>query len=166
MEFNIAATANISLATELAAAINNKTKPLGSLGRLEQLAAQIGLIQQSSSPALAEPAIIVFAADHGVVAEGVSAFPPDVTWQMVENFLAEGAAINVFARQNGIALHIVDAGVNHDFCQRENLLNMKIAPGTRNFAQMPAMSAEQCLAAMQNGRELVSKFAWQCAWFW
>ncbi len=156
MNFTILPTSNPELEAGLAAAINNKTKPLGSLGRLEQLAAQIGLIQQTTNPVLREPAIIVFAGDHGVVAEGISAFPQDVTWQMVENFLANGAAINVFARQNGIALHVVDAGVNHEFGQREKLLNKKIAPGTRNFAQEPAMSASQCHAALQNGRELVA----------
>ncbi|MFZ6875149.1 nicotinate-nucleotide--dimethylbenzimidazole phosphoribosyltransferase [Undibacterium sp. Di27W] len=153
---SIIATANPELEAELTAAINNKTKPLGSLGRLEHLAAQIGLIQQTTQPALREPAIMVFAGDHGVVAEGISAFPQDVTWQMVENFLADGAAINVFARQNGIALHVVDSGVNHDFGSREKLLNRKIAAGTRNFAKGPAMTAEQCQAAMQNGRELVA----------
>ncbi|PXX39676.1 nicotinate-nucleotide--dimethylbenzimidazole phosphoribosyltransferase [Undibacterium pigrum] len=153
---NIIAIANPALEAELAAAINNKTKPPGSLGRLEHLAAQIGLIQQTTQPALHEPAIIVFAGDHGVVAEGVSAFPQDVTWQMVENFLADGAAINVFARQNAIALHVVDTGVNHDFGPREKLLNMKIAGGTRNFAKEAAMTAEQCQAAMQNGAELVA----------
>lgn len=153
---HIIATANAALEAELAAAINNKTKPLGSLGRLEQLAAQIGLIQQTSQPQLRDPAIIVFAGDHGVVAEGISAFPQDVTWQMVENFLANGAAINVFARQNDIALHVVDAGVNHDFGPREKLLSMKVAAGTRNFAKEPAMSAAQCQAAMRNGAELVA----------
>jgi len=156
LNLNIATTANPSLEAELTAAINNKTKPPGSLGRLEQLAAQIGLIQQSSQPSLREPAIIVFAGDHGVVAEGISAFPQDVTWQMVENFLADGAAINVFARQNGIALHVVDAGVNHEFGTREKLLSKKIANGTRNFAKEPAMTATQCQAAMQNGADLVA----------
>ncbi|MFZ6658412.1 nicotinate-nucleotide--dimethylbenzimidazole phosphoribosyltransferase [Undibacterium sp. TJN19] len=155
----IFSTSNLSLEAELAAAINNKTKPLGSLGRLEQLAAQIGLIQQTTKPVLQAPAIIIFAGDHGVVAEGVSAFPQDVTWQMVENFLADGAAINVFARQNGIALHIVDAGVNHEFGTREKLQNKKVANGTRNFAQEPAMTSEQCQAAMQNGRDLVASLA-------
>jgi nicotinate-nucleotide--dimethylbenzimidazole phosphoribosyltransferase len=156
LNFNIAATTNPALQAELAAAINNKTKPLGSLGRLEHLAAQIGLMQRSTQPELREPAIVVFAGDHGVVAEGISAFPQDVTWQMVENFLANGAAINVFARQNGIALHVVDAGVNHEFGPREKLLSMKVANGTRNFAKEPAMTAIQCQAAMQNGAELVA----------
>ncbi|MFZ6720705.1 nicotinate-nucleotide--dimethylbenzimidazole phosphoribosyltransferase [Undibacterium sp. Ji49W] len=156
---HIIATANAALEAELAAAINNKTKPLGSLGRLEQLAAQIGLIQQTAQPQLRDPAIVVFSGDHGVVAEGISAFPQDVTWQMVENFLANGAAINVFARQNGIALHVVDAGVNHDFGPREKLLSMKVAAGTRNFAKEPAMSAAQCQAAMRNGAELVASLS-------
>src|SRR5262245_49474948 len=98
---------NESLAAQLDRAVNNKTKPLGSLGALETLAKQIGLVQQTTSPVLRDPAILVFAGDHGVVAEGVSAYPQDVTWQMVENFLAGGAAINVFARQNGCLLKVV-----------------------------------------------------------
>ncbi|WP_162058429.1 nicotinate-nucleotide--dimethylbenzimidazole phosphoribosyltransferase [Undibacterium sp. KW1] len=159
MNKKISATSHPALEVQLAAAINNKTKPLGSLGRLEHLAAQIGLIQQSTQPELREPAIVVFAGDHGVVAEGISAFPQDVTWQMVENFLANGAAINVFARQNGIALHVVDAGVNHEFGPREKLLSMKVANGTRNFAKEPAMTAPQCQAAMQNGVELVASLS-------
>jgi len=156
MMASISTTKNTDLDAALTAAINNKTKPLGSLGRLEQLAAQIGMIQQTVAPVLKSPAIIVFAGDHGVVAEGISAFPQDVTWQMVENFLAGGAAINVFARQNGIELHIVDAGVNHDFGQRDVLHQRKVAPGTRNFAKEPAMSAAQCQVALQHGRDLVS----------
>jgi nicotinate-nucleotide--dimethylbenzimidazole phosphoribosyltransferase len=93
----------------------------------------------------------VFAGDHGVAAEGISAFPQDVTWQMVENFLADGAAINVFARQNGAALHVVDAGVNHDFGARPGLVDRKVGRGTRNFALEPAMTAQQCAAAMEHG---------------
>lgn len=98
------------LARQLSVAIDNKTKPQGSLGMLERLAHRIGMIQQTVRPRLHEPALIVFAGDHGVVAEGISAYPQSVTWQMVENFLAGGAAINVFARQNTCALHVVDAG--------------------------------------------------------
>lgn len=155
----ITPTRDAVLQDALNACINNKTKPLGSLGQLEQLGRQIGLIQQTTQPHLQDPAIIVFAGDHGVVAEGISAFPQDVTWQMVENFLAEGAAINVFARQNGIALHIVDAGVNHDFGERETLLSLKVGRGTRNFAQQAAMSAQQCATALQHGRDLVASLA-------
>lgn len=151
----ISGTQNFSLSELLHSSINNKTKPLGSLGRLEQLAHQIGLIQQTGAPALEAPSIMVFAADHGVVAEGISAFPQDVTWQMVENFLAQGAAINVFARQNGMRLQIIDAGVKHDFGLRDNLLDRKLAYGTRNFAQETAMSAEQCQTALQHGIQLV-----------
>lgn len=151
----IVPTANAALSQALQDAINNKTKPIGSLGRLESLAAQLGLIQGSTTVSIDQPAIIVFAGDHGVVAEGVSAFPQDVTWQMVENFLANGAAINVFARQNGCALHVVDAGVNHDFGPRAGLLDRKVANGTRNFAKEPAMSAQECATALEHGMAMV-----------
>ncbi|MRV76792.1 nicotinate-nucleotide--dimethylbenzimidazole phosphoribosyltransferase [Duganella sp. FT92W] len=153
---SISSTANDNLSAALDRAINNKTKPLGSLGMLESLAKQIGLIQNTAAPSIQDPAILVFAGDHGVVAEGVSAYPQDVTWQMVENFLAQGAAINVFAKQNGIALHVVDAGVNHDFGPRDGLLDRKVAPGTRNFANDPAMTAAQCAAALEHGMALAA----------
>jgi len=152
---SIAPTADTALSQSLTDAINNKTKPVGSLGRLESLAAQLGLIQCSTKIGIDRPAIFIFAGDHGMVAEGVSAYPQDVTWQMVENFLADGAAINVFARQNGCALHIVDAGVNHDFGVRPGLLDRKVAPGTRNFAHEPAMSSQECAAALEHGMHLM-----------
>jgi nicotinate-nucleotide--dimethylbenzimidazole phosphoribosyltransferase len=145
---------NDELAATLAAAIDNKTKPLGSLGRLETLACQLGLIQASATPRIERPAILVFAADHGIVAEGVSAYPQEVTWQMVENFLAGGAAINVFARQNDCAIQVIDAGVNHDFGARDGLVDRKVAFGTRNFALEPAMSMEECALAMERGMTL------------
>ncbi len=148
---------NAALALQLGKAIDNKTKPLGSLGTLEALARQLGLIQQSTVLAVHAPAILVFAGDHGVVAEGVSAYPQDVTWQMVENFLAGGAAINVFARQNGCALQVVDAGVNHDFGPRAGLVDCKVAHGTRNFAQEAAMTAAECDRALQHGMALAAE---------
>ena len=153
----ITSTKNDALATQLDNAINNKTKPLGSLGLLETVAKQIGLIQKTTQVELKQPAILVFAADHGVVAEGISAFPQSVTWQMVENFLANGAAINVFARQNGCALHVVDAGVIHEFGPRDGLANRKVGPGTRNFALEPAMTAQQCAAAIEAGMGLAAE---------
>ena len=155
----ILSTQDDALADALSVAINNKTKPPGSLGMLEELARRIGLIQRTTLPRIVEPALIVFAGDHGVTAEGISAYPQSVTWQMVENFLAGGAAINVFARQNNCKLHIVDAGVNHDFGSRDGLLDRKIAHGTRNFAQEAAMTAEQCAQAMQHGAELTTGIA-------
>ena len=150
----IAPTHDPVLAAALARAIDNKTKPPGSLGTLETLARQIGLIQQTVQMTLRAPAILVFAGDHGVVAEGVSAFPQEVTWQMVENFLGGGAAINAFARQSGCALQVIDAGVNHDFGPRAGLTDCKVAKGTANFAQRPAMSADQCAAALAHGRRI------------
>jgi len=150
----ITPTTDEALALALSDAIDNKTKPLGSLGRLETLAKQIGLIQGTIKPVLNAPAILVFAGDHGIVAEGVSAYPQEVTWQMVENFLAGGAAINVFARQNDCAIQVIDAGVNHDFGTRAGLVDRKIARGTRNFAQEPAMSQEECASAMERGMAL------------
>lgn len=151
----IASIADAPLSQALLDAINNKTKPLGSLGRLESLAAQLGLIQRSTQVRIEQPAILVFAGDHGVVEEGVSAYPQDVTWQMVENFLANGAAINVFARQNGCDLHVVDAGVNHDFGARTGLVDRKVARGTRNFAVEPAMSRHELDTALEHGMVLV-----------
>ena len=153
----ITATANAALSMQLDAAIDSKTKPPGSLGMLEVLARQLGLIQQTTSVALTEPVILVFAGDHGVAAEGVSAYPQSVTWQMVENFLAKGAAINVFARQNGCALVVVDAGVNHAFGPRDSLVDRKIAYGTQNFANQAAMTTAQCAQALADGIALVDE---------
>jgi nicotinate-nucleotide--dimethylbenzimidazole phosphoribosyltransferase len=144
-----------ALADRLDHAIAHKTKPLGSLGVLETLARTIGLVQQTVDVAIAQPAILVCAGDHGVVAEGVSAYPQSVTWQMVENFLADGAAINVFARQNGCLLKIVDAGVNHDFGLRPGLEDRKVRHGTANFAVEPAMTVDQCEVSMEHGMALV-----------
>jgi len=135
--------------------INQKTKPPGSLGQLESLALHIGLIQNSLTPALNHPHIIVFAGDHGLVEAGVSAFPQSVTAQMVSNFLAGGAAINVFARQHGITLLIVDAGVNADLSAHTDLIHAKIAYGTQNCLIHSAMTENECLAALQKGAELV-----------
>lgn len=153
---HIETTADPALSSALDAAINNKTKPLGSLGMLEQIAKQVGLIQRTAEPRIESPAILVFAGDHGIVAENVSPYPQSVTWQMVENFLAEGAAINVFARQNGCALHVIDAGVNHDFGFRDGLIDRKVANGTRNFRVEPAMTADQCAMALRHGHALAA----------
>jgi len=147
------------IAAALQQRIDTKTKPLGALGRLEALARQIGLIQQTLSPALREPHMLVFAGDHGAARAGVSAYPQDVTWQMVENFLAGGAAINVFARQMGMGLTVVDAGVAHDFGTRPGLVSAKVAPGTANYLEEPAMSAAQRDAALTRGRELAQNLA-------
>ena len=143
------------LATRLQHRLDNKTKPLGSLGRMETLALRIGLILGSETPDLKDPQMLVCAADHGLAARGVSAYPSDVTWQMVENFLAGGAAVSVLARQHGIALTVVDCGVAHDFAPRAGLLVHKIAPSTADALQGPAMSADQCAQAMANGQQVV-----------
>ena len=148
-----------SLDAALLDKINNKTKPLGSLGQLEQLALQIGRIQKTLTPALTNPQILVFAGDHGAAKAGVSAFPQDVTWQMVENFLAGGAAINVFARHNGLGLRVIDAGVAHDFGARDGLVDAKVGPGTRNYIEEPAMGAHECAAALVKGAEIARKLA-------
>ena len=133
--------------------LDHKTKPLGALGRLEDLALKLGQILGTQTPTLEQPQMLVCAGDHGLAARGVSAYPSDVTWQMVENFLAGGAAINVFARQNEMHLAIIDAGVAHDFGKRPGLINAKIASGTANYLEEPAMNAEQCAAAIARGAE-------------
>ena len=149
------------LAAELQQRIDTKTKPLGALGRLETLALQIGLIQQSLAPRLSKPHMLVFAGDHGAARAGVSAYPQDVTWQMVENFLAGGAAINVFARQVGMDLSVVDAGVARDFGGRPGMIDAKVAPGTANYLEMPAMDGAQRDIAIARGRALARELAGQ-----
>ena len=135
--------------------IDQKTKPVGSLGRLESLALQLGQILGTESPALHAPQMLVCAADHGLAARGISAYPSDVTWQMVENFLAGGSCVSVIARQHNIALTVVDCGVRHEFAPRAGLVNCKIAPGTADSFNGPAMSEAQCQQAISNGQALV-----------
>jgi len=145
------------LAARLQQRIDTKTKPLGALGRLEALMLRLGLILGSETPTLVAPQMMVFAGDHGLAARGVSAYPSDVTWQMVENFLAGGAAVSVLARQHGLALTVVDAGVAHDFAPREGLAIAKIARGTADSSQQPAMSEAQSMQAIAAGRELLQQ---------
>ena len=148
-------TANPALEARLRHKIDHKTKPLGALGRLEDLALQLGLIQQQETVALHAPQMVVFAADHGIAAEGVSAYPQAVTVQMVGNMLAGGAAINVFARQHGFALQVVDAGVAADLAAHPQLLPRKMAHGTQNICNEPAMSPGQAQAALKAGMALL-----------
>ncbi|MDP3228951.1 MAG: nicotinate-nucleotide--dimethylbenzimidazole phosphoribosyltransferase [Acidovorax sp.] len=157
----IADIANPALTQALQHKLDHKTKPLGSLGRLEALALTLGQILGTETPALDQPQMVVFAADHGLATRGVSAFPSDVTWQMVENFLAGGAAVSVLARQHGLGLTVVDCGVARDISPRESapgqprLLLRKVAPGTQDASVGPAMSAEQCAQALANGVDVV-----------
>lgn len=118
---------------------------------------QLGLILGSEQPRLVEPQLMVFAADHGLAAHGISAYPPDVTWQMVENFLAGGAAVSVLARQHGLQLSVVDAGVRHSFEPRPGLLIAKIAMGSRDMLEGPAMTVDECATAVAAGKTLLQK---------
>ena len=142
--------------------IDNKTKPLGSLGQLEKIALKVGRIQNTLSPTLSNPHMLIFAGDHGAATAGISAYPQDVSWQMVENYLRGGAGANVFSRLHGMEMVVVDAGVAHEFGEREGLINAKISPtGTRNYIVEPAMTREQCETALMRGagfvRDVVAK---------
>lgn len=139
--------------------IDSKTKPLGALGTLETLAFQIATVFDSLTPKIINPNIVVFAADHGIANHGVSAYPQDVTRQMVANFLEGGAAINVFCNQNKIRLSIVDAGVNYDFPTNANLINAKIAKGTQSFLHIPAMSETELNLCFEKGKSIVEDIA-------
>lgn len=144
-----------ALVRRLQAALDNKTKPVGALGRIEALALRLGGILGTESPVLDRPQMLVCAADHGLAARGVSAYPGEVTRQMVENFLAGGAAVSVLARQHGLALTVVDCGVRGEIAPRPGLLSRKVAHGTADASAGPAMSPAQCAQAIANGRDVV-----------
>ena len=137
--------------------INNLTKPKGSLGVLEELALQIGLIQQTLSPTLRHPHNILFAADHGIVEEGVSKSPKEITWQQLSNFLHGGAGVNFLCRQHGFKLVLVDAGVDYDLPYEKGIINCSVGRGTRSFLHAPAMSHEEMELCLERGAQMVDK---------
>ncbi|WP_082564291.1 nicotinate-nucleotide--dimethylbenzimidazole phosphoribosyltransferase [Flavobacterium sp. Root420] len=139
--------------------IDGKTKPVGALGTLESLAFQMATVFETLNPKIINPNIAVFAADHGIANHSVSAYPQDVTRQMVGNFLEGGAAINVFCKQNNIHLSIVDSGVNYDFPTNANLINAKIAKGTQSFLHAPAMSKTELQLCFEKGKSIVEDIA-------
>lgn len=148
-----------SLRDTLQHMIDTRTKPPGSLGRLETLALQLGMIQRTTHPTIERPAMIVFAGDHGIANEGVSPYPQAVTVQMVANFLAGGAAINAFSGVAGLALEIVDAGIATPLPPTPSLIEVPVARGTRNFAHERAMTRDEAIAALEAGAARVRHHA-------
>lgn len=136
--------------------IDNLTKPKGSLGMLETIALQIGLIQQTLTPALRHPVNVIYASDHGIADEGVSKSPKEVTRQVIHNFLNGGAGVCFLARQHGVELKIVDGGVDFDFPPIPQLIDRKIRKGTRNFLHEAAMTVEEMEQALQAGADIVT----------
>lgn len=149
----------MDLAPSLRQRIDAKTKPRGALGRLEELAYRLGLIFGTDNPELFAPQVLVFAGDHGLTAEGVSSYPASVTRQMVLNFLAGGAAINAFARQHGLALTVIDAGVDGDLPAHPRLRSLKVRPGTRNARHGPALTLDEVQTCFERGAALVRELA-------
>jgi nicotinate-nucleotide--dimethylbenzimidazole phosphoribosyltransferase len=133
-------------------AMDDKTKPPGSLGRLEALGVQLACVQRTLAPVVRRARVVVFAGDHGVTEEGVSAYPSRVTVEMMRNFSRGGAAINVIARANGVEVEVVDVGVAGDLCELDNIVHAKVRHGTRNFAHGPALTAAEVDAALHAGR--------------
>ncbi len=154
IQFNIKSTEK-SLQTAILHKIDNLNKPKGSLGRLEELAMQICLIQQTLEPSLAHPCHLLLGGDHGIEREGVSVSPREVTWQQMINFTHGGGGVNMFCRQHGFKLRIVDVGVDYDLSGIDGIIHRKIARGTRNFLYEPAMSEKEFDQAIQIGCDLV-----------
>lgn len=148
-----------AIAQALSDKIDDLTKPKGALGRLEELALQVGLVQQTTEPRLTAPHNILFAADHGVMAEGVSVSPKEVTLQQLVHFAHGGAGINFLCDQHGFRLVLVDAGVDADVPYEEGILDYKVARGTRNFRHEPAMTVEQWNRCIDAGAEVVDMVA-------
>lgn len=153
----ITSTKNSKLEATLQHKIDLKTKPIGALGMLEKIAFQIGCIQQTETPVITKPTIVVFAGDHGIAAKGeVNPFPQEVTSQMVYNFVQGGAAINVLSKTNDVALQVVDAGVNHEFDKNIDIIHAKVAMGTQNYQDSPAMTPTELETAFQHAEAIVS----------
>ena len=144
-----------ALRPAIQAKIDNLNKPKGSLGRLEDLAMQVCLIQQTLEPSLAHPCHLLLGGDHGIEREGVSVSPREVTWQQMINFSQGGGGVNMFCRQHGFNLRIVDVGVDYDLSDIPGIINCKIARGTKNFLCEPAMSEDEFNRAIQVGIGLV-----------
>ena len=153
-EFNIQSV-DKSLQTSIQEKIDNLNKPKGSLGRLEELALQICLIQHTLEPSLAHPCHLLLGGDHGIEREGVSVSPREVTWQQMINFTLGGGGVNMFCRQHGFKLRIVDVGVDYDLSAVPGIIDRKIARGTKNFLYEPAMTEEEFDRAIMVGVELV-----------
>jgi nicotinate-nucleotide--dimethylbenzimidazole phosphoribosyltransferase len=152
---SVSATHDGRLERRLQQRLDRQTKPPGSLGRLEALALQIGLVLRTEAPQLYDPQMLLFAGDHGLAQRGVSAYPQEVTGQMVENMLAGGAAVSVLTRQLGIDLTLVDAGVARPLAPRPGLLLRKVGLGTRDASRGPAMTTAQAIAAIAAGRAVL-----------
>ena len=146
---------NKSLESAIQEKIDNLNKPKGALGRLEEIAMQVCLIQQSLNPSLTHPCHLLFGGDHGIERESVSVSPREVTWQQMINFTHGGGGVNMFCRQHGFKLRIIDVGVDYDLSSVEGIINRKIARGTKNFLYEPAMSETEFDQAIQVGCELV-----------
>ena len=148
-------TPDESLRPAIQEKIDNLNKPKGSLGRLEELAMQVCLIQQTLSPSLEHPCHLLLGGDHGIEREGVSVSPREVTWQQMINFTRGGGGVNMFCRQHGFKLRIVDVGVDYDLSAVDGIIDRKIARGTKNFLYEPAMTEEEFDKAIEVGAALV-----------
>ena len=148
-----------TIASIARAKMDDKSKPLGALGKLEPLAVKMCRVLGTLTPKIEKKALLVFAGDHGITEEGVSAFPKEVTGQMVDNFLNGGAAINVLCRHHNIEMKVVDMGVEKEFLAHPNLIRAKVAPGTRNMAIEPAMTSDQVIQAVENGMKAFLSFS-------
>ena len=146
---------NTSLQPAIQQKIDNLNKPKGSLGRLEELAMLVCLIQQTLSPSLAHPCHLLLGGDHGIEREGVSVSPREVTWQQMINFTRGGGGVNMFCRQHGFTLRVVDVGVDYDLSGVEGIIDRKIARGTKNFLYEPAMTEVEFDQAIEVGASLV-----------
>ena len=156
MKFSISPLSS-ELTEALVHKIDNKTKPVGSLGLLERIALKVGRIQNTLTPEIKHPVMFTVAADHGITDEGVSPCPVDITWQQCLNFLKGGGGVNVFSRHAGMDFFLVDAGVKFTFEPNPKLIDAKVRFGSRNFAKEPALTREECEQALANGAAMVEK---------
>lgn len=150
---------HLELADSIQHKIDQKTKPLGSLGKMERIAQQIALIQGTLNPKLIKPVMLTVASDHHICQEGVSSCPVEITWQQCLNFIKGGGGIGLFSQIYGFDLYVVDAGVDYDFEPHPKLIDAKVRKGSRNFLREPAMTNDECLLAIENGRQIVRRFA-------